>query len=125
MTSTKKEKYHPAGCCLFIATYLHLLATDAAGHLADPFLAARAEENDRTALAVLKNGAAGRYSDPLVDAAAIVTGKQPAAIFQQLLATAATEAHKEMVTGIQRRGRRAAWNFKIPAADFSGVRKAS
>ncbi len=124
MTSTKKEKYHPTGCALFLTNYLQLYILDAAQHLMDPGVAARAELDGLSALAVLKSGAADRYSDQLVDAAAIVTGKQPAAIFQQLLSQAGSQANKVKVLG-SRRGRNMVWSFKVPDAGAGRAKIAS
>jgi hypothetical protein len=109
------QAYHPAGCALFLTNYLQLYILDAAQHLIDPGIAARVELDELSALAVLKSGAADRYKDSLVDAAAIVTGTQPAAIFQQLLSQARTPANKAKVLG-SRRGRNMAWSFKTPDA---------
>jgi hypothetical protein len=118
------QAYHLAGCALFVATYLRLMAFDAAGHLINRNVAERALENDLTALAVLAKGAAGRgNTDLLVEAAAIVTGTQPEAIYYQLLTTAVAVANKDKVTGGERRGRRAAWRFKTPGS--TGVKIAS
>ncbi len=112
------ESYHPAGCGLFIATYLTAYVADAAGALIDQD---HAGEDELIALARLQNGCVGRCKDPLVDVTAVVIGKQPVVIFQQLLARAGTMANRGKV--IRRRGRRAAWRFKTP--DSGGVKIAS
>jgi hypothetical protein len=109
------QAYHPTGCALFLTNYLQLYILDAAQHLMDPYLAAMSEDNERTALAGLLSGSAGYNNDNLVEACAVVTGTQPAAIFQQLLSQAGTQANKAKVLG-SRRGRNMAWSFKTPDA---------
>jgi hypothetical protein len=113
MTSTKKETYHPAGCALFIANYLQLYTSDAAISLTNATLARLAAQNKQSALAGLQSGSASRHSDALVEACAVMTGNQPAAIFQQLLAQAGTQANKAKVLG-SRHGRNMSWSFKTP-----------
>jgi hypothetical protein len=110
MTSTKKETYHPAGCALLLVSYLQAYTLDAAQALEDP---ERAGEDEQIALARIRNGSVSRCKDTLVEVAAAVTGRQPAAIFQQLLAQAGTRANKSKVVG-SRRGRNMAWSFKTP-----------